>query len=98
MGIVGLIVQRGNRPVSAAYCTDAQDLSLSSSSLSRAEIISHCVWLYFRFTLSFRVVSGIVADAFGLVWAVIAVGALTFGSGIIVAASMRETRTTRVFK
>ena len=35
--------------------------------------------------------SGIVADAFGIVWAVIAVGALTFGSGIIVAVRMRET-------
>ena len=42
--------------------------------------------------------SGIVADAFGLVWAVIAVGALTFGSGIVVAVRMRETRTARVFE
>ena len=39
--------------------------------------------------------SGIVADAFGLVWAVLAVGALTFGSGIVVAVRMRETRATR---
>ena len=35
--------------------------------------------------------SGIVADAFGLAWAVLAVGALTFGSGIVVAVRMRET-------
>src|ERR1051326_7500979 len=39
--------------------------------------------------------SGIVADAFGLVWAMLAVGALTFGSGIVVAVRMRETRATR---
>lgn len=39
--------------------------------------------------------SGIVADAFGLVWAVIAVGALTLGSGIVVAVRMRETLATR---
>jgi MFS family permease len=36
--------------------------------------------------------SGIVADAFGLVWAVVAVGTLTFGSGIVVAVRMRETK------
>ena len=35
--------------------------------------------------------SGIVADLFGLVWAVLAVGGLTFGSGVIVALRMRET-------
>jgi MFS family permease len=35
--------------------------------------------------------SGIVADLFGLVWAVLVVGALTFGSGVIVALRMRET-------
>jgi MFS family permease len=39
--------------------------------------------------------SGIVADTLGLVWAVIAVGALTFGSGIVVAVRMRETKATR---
>jgi MFS family permease len=39
--------------------------------------------------------SGIVADIFGLVWAVVTVGALTFGSGVIVALRMRETMTTR---
>jgi hypothetical protein len=32
-----------------------------------------------------------VADLFGLVWAVLAVGALTFGSGVIVALRMKET-------
>jgi len=42
---------KGNQPVSAAYYTDAHHPSLSSSSLP-AEIISHCVWLYFRFALS----------------------------------------------
>jgi MFS family permease len=35
--------------------------------------------------------SGIIADIFGLVWAVLAVGAVTFGSGAIVALRMRET-------
>jgi MFS family permease len=39
--------------------------------------------------------SGIVADVFGLVWAVVAVGTLTFGSGIVVAVRMRETTATR---
>ena len=34
--------------------------SLSSSSLP-AEIISHCVWLYFRFALSFRDVEEMLA-------------------------------------
>lgn len=37
--------------------------------------------------------SGIVADIFGLVWAVVAVGALTFASGVMVALRMRETMT-----
>lgn len=35
--------------------------------------------------------SGIVADIFGLVWAVLVVAAVTFGSGTIVAIRMRET-------
>jgi MFS family permease len=35
--------------------------------------------------------SGIVADIFGLVWAVVAVGTLTFASGAIVVLRMRET-------
>lgn len=35
--------------------------------------------------------SGIIADIFGLVWAVLAVGAVTLGSGAIVALRMRET-------
>jgi MFS family permease len=35
--------------------------------------------------------SGIVADIFGLVWAVFVVAAVTFGSGTIVALRMRET-------
>jgi MFS family permease len=35
--------------------------------------------------------SGLVADLFGLVWAVVTVGALTFASGVIVALRMRET-------
>ncbi len=42
------------------------------------------------------VLSGIVADVFGIVWAVIAVGALTFGSGIVVALRMREAKPTRL--
>lgn len=36
-------------------------------------------------------ISGILADIFGLVWAVLAVGAMTVGSGIIAALRMRET-------
>jgi MFS family permease len=36
-------------------------------------------------------ISGVLADVFGLVWAVLAVGAMTFGSGIIAALRMRET-------
>ena len=39
------------------------------------------------------VVSGILADIFGLVWAVLAVAAMTFGSGIIAALKMRKTMT-----
>lgn len=38
--------------------------------------------------------SGIVADIFGLVWAVLVVAAVTFGSGTIVAFRMRETMVT----
>jgi MFS family permease len=34
--------------------------------------------------------AGIVADAFGLSWAIGSVGALTFLSGVVVAGSMRE--------
>jgi MFS family permease len=37
------------------------------------------------------VLSGIVADMFGLVWAVLVVAVITFGSGAIVALRMRET-------
>ena len=36
-------------------------------------------------------ISGILADIFGLVWAVLAVGAMTLGSGVIAAFRMRET-------
>jgi MFS family permease len=35
--------------------------------------------------------SGVIADLFGFVWAIAAVGALTFTSGLIVAFRMRET-------
>ena len=37
--------------------------------------------------------SGIIADRFGLVWAICTVGALTFISGLIVAMRMHETNT-----
>ena len=37
------------------------------------------------------VLSGILADIFGLVWAVVAVGILTFASGLVVATRMRES-------
>jgi MFS family permease len=36
--------------------------------------------------------AGIVADVFGLSWAISSVGALTFISGAVVAAVMREKR------
>ncbi len=36
-------------------------------------------------------ISGILADVFGLVWAVLAVGAMTFASGVFAAFRMRET-------
>jgi MFS family permease len=36
-------------------------------------------------------ISGVLADVFGLVWAVLAVGAMTLGSGVIAALRMRET-------
>ncbi|HET6891807.1 MAG TPA: hypothetical protein VFH31_11950 [Pyrinomonadaceae bacterium] len=42
-------------------------------------------------TLSGALLSGIVIDIFGLVWAVVTLGALTFASGVIVALRMRET-------
>lgn len=35
--------------------------------------------------------SGVIADIFGFVWAISAVGALTFASGLTVAFRMRET-------
>jgi MFS family permease len=37
--------------------------------------------------------SGVIADLFGFVWAIAAVGALTFASGLTVAFRMREPRT-----
>jgi predicted MFS family arabinose efflux permease len=36
--------------------------------------------------------AGIIADAFGLTWAIGSVGALTFVSGAVVAVSMHEKR------
>jgi hypothetical protein len=36
--------------------------------------------------------AGIIADFFGAAWAIAAVGALTFGSGAVVAVAMREQR------
>jgi putative transposase len=43
------------------YCSDeANRISLPSTSLP-AEIISHCVWLYFRFAVSFRDVEEMLA-------------------------------------
>ena len=35
--------------------------------------------------------SGVIADLFGLAWAIVVVGALTFISGLVVAVRMRET-------
>jgi MFS family permease len=36
--------------------------------------------------------AGVIADLFGFAWAIGAIGVLTFGSGVIVAITMRETR------
>jgi putative transposase len=36
--------------------------SISSDALCPAEIISHCVWLYFRFCLSYRDVEELMAE------------------------------------
>jgi hypothetical protein len=35
--------------------------------------------------------SGIIADLLGVVWAIVAVGTLTFASGLVVALRMNET-------
>lgn len=40
--------------------------------------------------------AGIIADLFGISWAIGAVGALTFFSGVVVAVSMRETTKGRI--
>jgi MFS family permease len=40
-------------------------------------------------------ISGLLADFFGLVWAVLAVAAMTFASGIIAALRMHETLAAR---
>jgi hypothetical protein len=37
------------------------------------------------------ILSGIVADRFGVVWAIVAIGGLTFVSGVVVAVRMSET-------
>ena len=61
-GIVRLSGKRCNGTVPAAYSTDAHlRLSLYHRHRFPAEIISHCVWLYFRFTLSFRAVEEMLA-------------------------------------
>jgi len=39
--------------------------------------------------------SGVIADLFGLVWAIGTVGALTFISGLVAAVRMRETNSHR---
>jgi hypothetical protein len=40
---------------------------------------------------SLLVLSGIIADLLGVVWAIAAVGVLTFASGLVVALRMTET-------
>lgn len=61
-GIVRLTAKDVNLSAAhAAYFSDAHlRLSLPSSSLPRRDI-SHCVWLYFRFALSFRDVEEMLA-------------------------------------
>jgi DNA-binding FrmR family transcriptional regulator len=56
-GIVRLTAQRGNQPVRAAYC-----VSLYYRHRFPSEIISHCVWLYFRLSLSFRDVEELMSS------------------------------------
>jgi predicted MFS family arabinose efflux permease len=61
----------------------------------RASAVGVCrLWRDLGYAVG-ALLSGIVADAFGLVWAVVAVGTLTFASGIVVAVRMRETKATR---
>src|SRR5712691_3725700 len=61
-GIVRLSGGRCNQTIHAAYSTDAHlRLSLYHRHRFPAEIISHCVWLYFRFALSFRDVEEMLA-------------------------------------
>ena len=50
-----------NQTVPAAYFTDAQPRPSYHRHRFPAEIISYCVWLYFRFALSFRDVEEMLA-------------------------------------
>jgi hypothetical protein len=61
MGIVRLTGGRCNQLVHAAYFTDAQPRLSYHRHRFPAEIISYCVWLYFRFALSFRDVEEMLA-------------------------------------
>ncbi len=61
-GIVRLTCEGWDQTANAAYCTDEQTcISLPSSSLPSRDLTSHCVWLYFRFALSFRDVEEMLA-------------------------------------
>jgi hypothetical protein len=61
MGIVRLIAQRGNQPVRAAYLHGCAP-SLFIIVIAPSEIISHCVWLYFRFSSNSRDVEELMSS------------------------------------
>jgi hypothetical protein len=60
-GIVRLIVQRGNQPY-VRHTARMRIVSLYHRHRFPSEIISHCLWLYFRFSLSFRDVEELMSS------------------------------------
>ena len=60
-GIVRLTSGKCNMSVHQAYSTDEPASTPVLPSSRPPEIISHCVWLYFRFALSYRDVEEIMA-------------------------------------
>jgi hypothetical protein len=42
--------------------------------------------------------AGVISDAFGLAWAIAAVGLLTFGSGLVTMIFMHETIATKTIE
>ena len=58
--LVRLATQRGNQPV--RHMARMRIVSLCHRHRFPSEIISHCVWLYFRFSLSFRDVEELMSS------------------------------------